>query len=246
MSKLQILLVEDNPSAALDAEMLIAEMGYELLATVDNATAALEKIYAHQPDLILLDIHLRGDATGLDIAREIKPLQIPIIFTTAIRDEQIFVEAKRMHSFGYLVKPFDKLTLQGAIESVVKTLFSGNYLSQQDAWTEDVLMKNCLLIKQNNVLQKVNLEDILFIEGEGNYCTIYAKGKRFVLKMSLKKILEELDKERFMPVHKSHIVQLDKLESVDLANNLLTVGDKQVPLGKHFKARLMNRFKTLK
>ncbi len=246
MNTLQILLVEDNLTYALEVEMLLSEMGYQIAATLDNGDEALHFILDNQPDLILMDIHLKGSRTGLDIAKEIQHLKIPIIFTTVSTDKQDFEDAHKAYSFGYLVKPFNKLTLQSAIERTIKALFPENELNEEDVWREDEFFRNCFLIKAHNVLHKVSVEDINFIHGEGNYCTLHAKGKKYVVKISLKKMLDLLDRERFLPVHKSYMVQLDKVDSIDVVTNKIHVGQEVIPLGRNFKPKLLGKFRLLK
>lgn len=247
MTSLRILLVEDDPSAALDVEMLIDELGYELIAKIDNGQQALHEIQAVQPDLVIMDIELKGKLSGLDIAKEIKHLEIPVIFTTSYRDKEVFESTKSTYSFGYLVKPFDRLTLQSAIEQVVRALYNEEVLlSGDEVWKEDLLVRDCFLIKNQNLLHKVFLDDISYIQGEGNYCTLFAKGKKYVVKISLKKILNDLDLQRFAPVHKSYIVHLDKVDAIDVSTNKIIIDKDQLPLGRAFKQRLLERFKLLK
>jgi DNA-binding LytR/AlgR family response regulator len=246
MDALRILLVEDDISAALDVEMLLADMGYTLMATIKEGNKALATILEEQPDLIIMDIELKGKLSGMDIAKEIKHLEIPIIFTTSYTDKQMFNEAKETYSFGYIVKPFDKLTLQSTIEQAVKTLYSGETLDHDTSNWKDGLVKDSLLVKHNNILYKVRFEEILFIQGEGNYCTLNTASKKYVVKMSLKKVLEELPGEFFLPIHKSHIANLAAIESIDPGSNKVLIGKLELPIGRNFKNLLLERFKLLK
>ncbi len=90
MKNLQISLIEDNRSAALDVEMLLDEMDIKLAAIKDNGEDALQYIYEAQPDLIIMDIDMKGEKSGLDIAKEIDHLRIPIIFTTSYKDKKSY------------------------------------------------------------------------------------------------------------------------------------------------------------
>lgn len=247
IQSLQVLLVEDDKSAALDVEMLLEEVGLKLMAVIDNADEAIKFIYQEQPDLIIMDVALRGAATGLDIAKEIKHLRIPVVFTTSYNDKKVFEEAKTAYSFGYLVKPFDKLSLLSTLEQAVKVLYPSedNLELPTGAVAGDVL-RGVILVKHVNTLYPVRFEEILFIQGEGNYCSIHTENRKFMLKMSLRKLLEAIPPNEFSPVHKSFIVRLDKVESIDVGSGKLVVYKEVLPLGRNFKNAFLERFNVLK
>ena len=249
MENLRVLIIEDNLSSALDEEMLIDELGYELAGVVDNGEEALLKIGVSEPDLILMDIDLKGKLTGLDIARLIKSKNIPIIFTTSFKDRETYAEAMQTNAYGYLVKPFNKLSLQSAIEMAVRSVYEkeiGIISKESSPWQTDLLLRDNFMIKQNGILQKVKISDIQFVHGEGNYCTLHTDKKRFVVKMSMKKILAKLEPHLFTHIHKSYLAQLNKIDSVDTLNNKVKIGRNDIPLGRNFKSDLLKRFDLLK
>jgi DNA-binding LytR/AlgR family response regulator len=245
MQSLQVLLVEDDRSAALDVEMLLDEMGLKLAAVKDNAKDALHYIYEEQPDLVIMDLELKGSKSGLDIANEINHLRIPIIFTTSFKDKATFEQAKSTYSFGYLVKPFNKLSLQSTIEQAVKALFPEDEL-EGPGEDELTLLQDTVLVKHVNMLYPVRYDSILFIQGEGNYCSIHTLQRKYLLKAPLKRMLEAMPPTEFSPIHKSFIVRLDKVESIDVGSGKLTVGKETLPLGRNFKNAFLNRFNHLK
>ncbi len=240
-------MIEDDRSAALDVEMLLEEMGQKLAAIKDNADAALQYIYDEQPDLIIMDLELKGNKSGLDIAKEIDHLHIPTIFTTSYKDKQTYEQAKSTYSFGYLMKPFSKLSLQSMIEQAVKALFPGGGLEKpSEEVDERMILANAVWVKHVNVLYPVRFDNILFIQGDGNYCSIHTCQRKFMLKMSLRKLLESVPANEFAPIHKSFIVRLDKVESIDIGSGKLTVGKEVLPLGRNFKNAFLSRFNLLK
>ncbi|MEO1261821.1 MAG: response regulator [Bacteroidota bacterium] len=246
MGKFQILLVEDSPSFAFEVEMLIEEMGYELLDTVDNAEDALAAIDKYHPDLILMDIGLKSNLTGLDVANLIKHLKIPIIFTTSYNDQETYKKAQESHIYGFLVKPFDRLSLQSAIENAFKRIILGASEEQErDKVEKDIAKHKRLLVKQNGILRKIKTDEILFIQGEGNYSTLVTMEKRFVVKMSMKKLLESLQTD-IVPIHRSYCVRLDKVDGIDTKEDLIIVGKHKLPLGRRYKPAVLERFNLLK
>jgi len=113
----RILIVEDEQLVALDIQRRLTQLGYQVVAICDRAETALEAVNQLQPDLILMDIHLKGDIDGIAIAAQIREqYQLPIIFLTAHADEATVNQAKVLHPFGYLLKPVQTKHMSTTIE----------------------------------------------------------------------------------------------------------------------------------
>ena len=117
MNKARILIVEDESIIALETQESLKTLGYEICAIVNSGAGAIKNIEEKQTDLILMDIHLKGDIDGIETAEIIQSNHhIPIIFLTAFSDERVLDRAKRTKPYGYLLKPFKKQDLKVAIE----------------------------------------------------------------------------------------------------------------------------------
>ncbi len=115
-----ILIVEDESIVALDIMDKLERLGYNVLAIVSSGEEAVEKVAKIQPDLILMDIVLKGKIDGIEAARRIQEsFNIPIIYLTAHSDEQTLKRAKITRPFGYIIKPFTDKDLQNAIEIIL-------------------------------------------------------------------------------------------------------------------------------
>jgi len=117
---IKILIVEDEMSIALELEMLIDELDYELIDIIDNAEEALTIILEKSPDLILMDIGIKGKYSGIEVAEKIKHLPIAILFITNYHSKEIFQRAKSTNFAGYLTKPISKISVQSAIEIALR------------------------------------------------------------------------------------------------------------------------------
>ena len=112
-----ILIVEDENIVALDMKMRLESLGYRVVGVMDSGAAALESLGSVVPDLILMDIKLRGGADGIETARAARErVEVPIIFVTAFTDESTLERAKLASPYGYIVKPFHERELRIAIE----------------------------------------------------------------------------------------------------------------------------------
>ena len=106
MDTVSILLVEDEAVVALELQNNLESMGYNVVAKADNGPSAIELSRKHNPDIVLMDIRLKGDMDGIDAALEIRNHQnVPIVFLTAYAEEEKLKRAKKTMPFGYLLKP---------------------------------------------------------------------------------------------------------------------------------------------
>ncbi|CAN1212763.1 ATP-binding protein [Tumidithrix helvetica PCC 7403] len=113
----KILIVEDEQLVALDIQRRLTQLGYMVVAIADSAQTALEAVAKHHPDLVLMDIHLKGNIDGITTATQIRAeYHLPVIFLTAHADEATVSQAKETQPFGYLIKPVQTKNLSTAIE----------------------------------------------------------------------------------------------------------------------------------
>ena len=241
--EISILLVEDDPQSALRVESLIYKLGYHLTATCDNAPDALDMIQSKSPDILILDIDLKGEMSGLDLAEALTPRTTPVIFVTGHTEEDIYDRARSTRPAAYLTKPFNSFTLQTAIENSLIAL-TQDRSSEQEEWSEDLFIKNSFFVKRNNFLQKVNLDDIVFIHSDGNYCEIFSN-KKFAVKLSLTKILQKLPPRQFIRVHQRYIVQASMIEMIDTQSNELHIAGKDIPIGPKYREELLRKLDKL-
>ncbi len=116
-SKIKILIAEDEYIVAMDIKKILEKIGYEVTSFVNNGTDVIQKAGSEEPDLILMDIMLSGDMSGIEAAEIIKgKYDIPIVYLTALTDEQTINKAKITEPGGYILKPFDEKGLRSAIE----------------------------------------------------------------------------------------------------------------------------------
>jgi two-component system, response regulator PdtaR len=120
MSNTKIMLVEDEVIVAADVRHRLEGMGYQVTGIVDKGEDAIEKAGETRPNLVLMDIVLKGEMDGIEAAQKIRELyDIPIIYLTAYSDEKTLERAKITEPFGYVLKPFEDREIQSAIEMAI-------------------------------------------------------------------------------------------------------------------------------
>ncbi|NVJ48710.1 MAG: LytTR family transcriptional regulator DNA-binding domain-containing protein [Cytophagia bacterium] len=245
LNKVKALIVEDELNYADTLEMFIDELGYEVSGIASSGKEALTVFEKESPDLVLMDINLEGELTGIDLARIFQGQKpTPIIFITSFDDSETFAKAKKTGPFAYLIKPFDPPTLQRSIELALEHAYAeGEQVF--DNQEEVVLASSCFFVKDRNKLFKIKLEEILWVEVEDKYCMIHTRERKFTLRQSLKELAEKLDPAVFVQTHRSYIVNATEIEDIDLTLYVVTINGTEIPLGRGHKDELVNRLQTL-
>lgn len=238
MKKLSILLVEDDFLFALNVEMLVTELGYELLPVQDSVQGAKRLLQDRKPDLAMVDYSLNGDEVGTALIAELTAHGIPYIFMTSNIDPHIYDEVHANRPSAFLIKPFNLLTLKSAIEMT---------LSRRASLNQEILKKedDFIFVSKANALVKLFKRDIGYIEAEGNYCYLFAAGKRYVIKSSLRKLKSRLGEEQFVQCSRNHLVNFQYVTKVDYVAGELTVGEQKLPIGTIFRAELEKKIPRL-
>lgn len=135
-----ILVVEDEAIVAMDLVQQLQEMGYTVCDTADNGEDALALAKKHRPDLVMMDIVIKGDVDGIDIAAEIGPqLHVPVVFLTAYSDNRTVERAARVAPYGYLTKPFQPREMRAAIEVALYKSRLERLLRESEQWFASTL-----------------------------------------------------------------------------------------------------------
>ena len=225
MEKLKIFIVEDDYIHLSRLEMLLEELGYTLIGSADNADDAIKAMLTTPPDVLLVDIQIKGAMTGIELVNKLKvSLALPAIYTTSFKNKEIIEKAIETHPSAYLVKPYDKGNLQAAIELAVF-----NFKKNGEIATSH------LYLKENNVLHKVVKEEIIYIEVKDKNCWVYTTTNEIKPRISLQEIKEKLSEDQFIQVHKSFIVNIKHIENVNLTANTIAVDNNNIPIGRVYK-----------
>ncbi|MFN3997368.1 LytR/AlgR family response regulator transcription factor [Algoriphagus sp.] len=236
MEKTKILIVEDDMIIAANISLQLSNLGYEVTGIETKAEEAVHHALETKPDMILMDIQLKGGSNGIDAAHAIrKYLDIPLIYLTANVDDATFQKAKETHPFAFIAKPFTNLNLERTIALVEeKILEKRTTVSVEDTFEDS--QEDRIFIRNNNKLVKVMLDDILYVEADRNYCKITTKAQSFMVVSPMNKFCEKIDPRNFIRIHRSFVVNFSKLEAV--AESYVEVNGKLIPIGKQYKEEL--------
>lgn len=250
MQGINILVVEDESIVAKDIQQSLKKLGYNVVGVSSTAEQAIEKATELKPELVLMDIMLKGELSGIDAAMEIRSkLDIPVVFLTAYADSATLNKAKETEPFGYIIKPFKEIDLQTSIEmALYKHKKESQVRKERDflySIIENMEGNGIIFIKSNSKLVKLKTSDIFFIEALKDYVTINTKTARYTIHSTMKDIQAKLPQNEFIRVHRSFIVRVDKIGSIDFPNLVLEEDKKVIPIGGSYKEELYQKLKLI-
>jgi|SRR6478672_2728242 len=236
-AKQSVLIVEDEMIIAANISLQLTTLGYNVLGIIPRAEEVLPKIKEDLPDILLLDINLKGDLDGIELAHLIqKEYKIPIIYLTANSDDAHFQRAKATNPYAFISKPFKKLDLQRAIELTLVRVAEENN-GKDTSVEETFVLSDAIFVRSHEKMIKVNISDILYIEAERNYCKIHCKEKEHLLVATLKDLEEKLLANSLLRIHRSFIVNLFHID--EIANSHVVIAKKAIPLSADLKKQLL-------
>lgn len=239
---LKILIVEDEMIIAANLAMQLENIGYEILGIIPRGEDAINAIKTDKPDLVLMDINLKGELDGIETAIRMQlEGPMPIIYLTANTDDAHFARAKSTNPFAFLSKPFKKLDLKHAIELAGEKILTEK--SKPPTNVEKFVLNDRIFVRHNEVMVKIIIEDIYYLEADRNYCQVYTKGNTYLLVNTLKNMEDKLPSQHFQRVHRSYIVNIKQINEVAL--NHLTVDKTILPLSKELRKDLLNRLNMI-
>jgi DNA-binding LytR/AlgR family response regulator len=246
MPGIKVLLVEDDWIIAKEISYNLQDLGMEVVSCLDNAEEALRQIKTLVPDLVILDIDLSGEMSGIELASQLKKTgNIPFIFLTALADSQTVEKAKLAEPYAYLVKPVTPETLYSTIEITLHNATKRNddLAGAATSINDNLTYDDSIFVKNKKRLEKILLKDILWVEAYDIYAMVKTGTGQFLLSHSLKAVEENVPANHFIRVHRSFFVNKHKIEAIE-ENNLIIEGS-PVPIGKTYRESLMRKLSVL-
>lgn len=246
MSKTNVLVVEDESIVAKDIQQSLIKLGYNVIGTASTGEKAIALAEEFMPDIVLMDIMLKGGMNGIDTAAQIREkMAIPVIFLTAYADEGTLAKAKVTEPYGYIIKPFKEIDLHTSIEmALYKHKKESEILKEREilySIIENKDSKDFIFVKSNSRLVKLNTKEIYFIEALKDYVVINTLNTRYTVHSTMKDIERKMPASEFLRVHRSFIVRIDKIASLELPNIILENDKKIIPVGGSYKDELINK-----
>ncbi len=247
MAQTNVLVVEDESIVSKDIQHSLKKLGYNVVGAAATGEQAVKLAVETQPDIILMDIMLKGEMNGIEAATQIRSeTNIPVIFLTAYADESTLNKAKVTQPYGYIIKPFKESDIHTSIEmALYKHKKEAEVLKERDLLFNLVegqgATKDLLFVKSNSRLVKLKMSDIYYIEALKDYVVINTLNTRYTIHSTMKDIEAKLQDSDFLRVHRSFIVRIDKIVAIEQPNLILENDKKIIPIGGSYKDDLAKR-----
>ena len=225
---IRCLVVDDEPLALDILEDYISKVPFlTLVKTTTSAIEGLSLVQSDAIDLVFLDVQM-PELTGIQFLKIING-KCDVILTTAY--SQYALDGYELDVVDYLLKPIAFDRFYKAAQKVLQNTSNASVLSPETPST--TTSHDFIFVKTEHKIQKIYLDDILYIEGLKDYISIFTKTERIITLQNMKKMEESLPAKSFIRVHKSYIIALGKIESIERSR--IQIGDKTIPIGDTYR-----------
>jgi len=229
---IRCLVVDDEPLALHVVEDYIAKIPFlQLVKATTSAIEALTYVQDGSVDLVFLDVQM-PELTGIQFMR-IANGKAKIILTTAY--PQYALQGYELDAADYLLKPIAFDRFYKAAQKVQAAMFPANSkpAEKEEVQPQSDISNDFIFVKTEHKIQKVYLNNILFIEGLKDYISIFTPAERIITLQNMKKVEDALPERHFIRVHRSYIVALNKIDSIERSR--IFIGDKIIPIGDTYR-----------
>ncbi|MBO4658839.1 MAG: response regulator transcription factor [Prevotella sp.] len=240
MRPLTCIIIDDEPLAVKLLESFVTKTpGLELVASFTDSVEAIANVKEKAPDLLFLDIQM-PDINGMELARMIPP-ETRIIFTTAF--QEFALESYEVSALDFLLKPIRYNKFLAAVEKA-RTWYSHTEMTEPTTENNST-STDTVFIKVDGEFHQIAFSNILYVAGMKDYVMFYLEGERkpLITYLRMKAVEDLLPESQFMRVHRSYIVALNKIRSVD-RNDCIYIGDEIIRVTEAYREQFNNYLKS--
>lgn len=237
--KMKILIVEDDAFVAEDIRDKVEALGYEATGVAESYEEALEAIAKKRPDMVLLDIELKGTRSGIDLAAALAEMDISFIYLSNKQDLSTYQLAKSTNPVRNLPKPVSLLILRNVLDEAFSSRNTAGQATAPEA-------ASLFFVTEKSKKVRIQPEDIVYIEAAGNYCDIYfTDGRRITPTSTMGEVIEKISQKNMVRIHRSYYINLHYVRSRDGNQIYMTVGKEPLPISDTYKDDLQRYFISL-
>jgi DNA-binding LytR/AlgR family response regulator len=217
-----VFIIEDNGLNRISLETILEDNSFKIAGSYANAEEAWEALKNIKVDIVLIDINLAGDKDGIWLGSKIRKYNnMAFVYLTAYGDKETIDKVKKTQPNGYLMKPYNQPTLLTTIDIAIN-----NFTTYKETSTS-------IYIKDNYVRVKLTLEDINYIQSDGNYLHIFLDGKKHMVRAKLNDFLKQLPETLFVQTHQRYVINMSKIDLI--GNGFVIISKEEIPVSRRYK-----------
>jgi len=236
-----VLIVEDSISYGIELERLCTEAGFRVVGVTEGSAEALDIIFSESPDLILMDIDIKGKLSGIEIGKSIVHLDIPILYITSFGDQETVKRAGESNMVDYLVKPVTKEIILESFHNIIN-----NEFGIKEEGDVKILSKpkdrGVLFFQRNGEFIKIKVDDVVYVESDDNYCRFYVMDDSYYLmRITISEVNQSLSQHGFIRCHRRFIVNTRMIKKIDPKKFKITLtNEKSISFSRSKKDEIDN------
>jgi DNA-binding LytR/AlgR family response regulator len=237
---MKVLIVEDQILVAEDIAADLNEMGFTVTDIAMSAAECFLSFDQIEPDIVLMDIRIKGELNGIEVAQILKNRSNPpIIFLTSNTDEATLKKALKTDPYSFISKPYNKVDLKAAIEIAFNLHNESDIPRDKNAKDST----STFFVKSGNVFKRIKLDEIFYLEASGSYSTIFSLDNQYVVASNLQKLETKMVNHNFIRIHKSHLINLSHIDAFNQFS--IIINKKSLPIGRKYREGLFNVLQKL-
>ncbi|MGY5847142.1 LytR/AlgR family response regulator transcription factor [Salegentibacter sp. HM20] len=244
---IKILIIEEDMRIASTISLQLLELGYEVSAILSRGKDALNFMVNNRPDIALIDLHLKGDVDAVETAQKLQQMHkdIAVIYLTSNASEAHWNRAEAENQHIFISRSSNREELQHSIEQSLNQLACRIHVPrpEQKLSNTNFVSRECLFIRHQESLVKVDINAICYIEANRNYCRIYSTQKEYLLVNSLKNMDTKLPDTHFFRIHRSYIINLSRID--EIGGSHVVIARKAIPMAKNLRPALLSRLQSI-
>lgn len=211
---MKILIVEDEPFAAEELQEKLEKLNHEVTGIAESYDEALELIRSNKPELVLVDIELKGELTGIDLSEELNRQGISFIYISSMEDLSVYYKAKTTGPVEYLPKPVNSLSLRYALEEVKMEI--ATLKSKRMHFFHD----------KNGIKKRIEVDQIVYVKAGGMYCEVFFTDVTtpWMLSVPMGNLIKDLNHPDLIQIHRSYTINRNYVQKIQGSTVQMTVG----------------------
>jgi len=228
MKSISALIVEDELLIAETIKLYLKERGHSVVGIAISYEETIQLLKKTNPDIILLDIRLYGEKSGIDVANYLHNLaqNIPYIIVSSQYDSKIIEDAMYAGAVGYITKPIAKETLWSTIELAVLKL------------EDDITKETYIDLKISHDMQRIKVNDIIYIKSDHVYVEVICTSSKYLCRYTLTELLDKIDQPHFIRCHRSYIINMKKIQRYSASK--IWINNEEIPVSASYRETVTN------